>query len=352
MVNNERESYSRRTVQWEGGAIRFTSVGFEHVVTGGLGASAPMQIDRPALEKLVSETRAADVIYCESPEALLLWYVYLRRGLPLPPFVIEDEDVLFRVTALARWIEQTYGESVLSEFLSDKRHVWLHHNKAHREELLRAGIRADRLFHLPCSSYLIRLVAPDAYDLMKRRVHLERPDALASRPLIVCPGANRRDYGVFVRAVCELDAKACILGFRDKGEAPESPNVAWKRFMPLKKFLEILSRAAVIVVPLLDTRMSGGENSITFSMALGKPVVATRTTATREMIVHGKNGLLVPAGDAEALRDTIRRLLDDSGLRESLGTAARKTERALAAATRRTLLRAFRIADHARRSGE
>ena len=41
------------------------------------------------------------------------------------------------------------------------------------------------------------------------------------------------------------------------------------------------------------------------------------------MIDDGETGFLVPQGDIEALAAAMRRLIDDAGLRERLGKAAR-----------------------------
>ncbi len=60
-------------------------------------------------------------------------------------------------------------------------------------------------------------------------------------------------------------------------------------------------------------------------MAHGAPVIATRVTGVGVLIEDGVNGLLVPPGDALALRAAIARLAGDRGLAERLGAAARRT---------------------------
>jgi glycosyltransferase involved in cell wall biosynthesis len=59
------------------------------------------------------------------------------------------------------------------------------------------------------------------------------------------------------------------------------------------------------------------------AMAMQIPCVATWITGIPEIIVHETDGLLVPPGDAEALAAAIARLMDDPGLRRSLGERAR-----------------------------
>jgi len=42
------------------------------------------------------------------------------------------------------------------------------------------------------------------------------------------------------------------------------------------------------------------------TMAAGLPVIASRNTGGPDVIEEGKEGLIVPAGDAEALRERMR----------------------------------------------
>ena len=58
------------------------------------------------------------------------------------------------------------------------------------------------------------------------------------------------------------------------------------------------------------------------AMAAGKPVVAAATYGPRLLIEDGVSGVLVEAGDVEALSSALTRLLDDPGTRTALGAAA------------------------------
>lgn len=58
--------------------------------------------------------------------------------------------------------------------------------------------------------------------------------------------------------------------------------------------------------------------------ACGKAIVTTDTPGCREIVLHNKNGLLVPVGDVQALADAIERLLKDEPLRLKMGGYGRK----------------------------
>lgn len=59
------------------------------------------------------------------------------------------------------------------------------------------------------------------------------------------------------------------------------------------------------------------------AMAMGRAVVATAVGAIPSVIEEGRDGLLVPPGDPEALAGAIARLAGDPALRADLGRAAR-----------------------------
>ena len=64
------------------------------------------------------------------------------------------------------------------------------------------------------------------------------------------------------------------------------------------------------------------------AMAAGRPVVNTKLDSGVPFVsLHEQTGLTVPPEDPEALASAINRLLDDPGLRRSLGEAARRRAR-------------------------
>jgi len=74
---------------------------------------------------------------------------------------------------------------------------------------------------------------------------------------------------------------------------------------------------------LLPSHREGMPLALLEAMAHGLAVVATPVGAIPEIVTDGETGLLVPPGDPVALAAAIRRLLDDDGLRQRLGAAAR-----------------------------
>ncbi len=84
----------------------------------------------------------------------------------------------------------------------------------------------------------------------------------------------------------------------------------------------LLARASVFVMP---SHAEGLPMSLLEAMAAGCPVVAAAVGGIPDLVVHGVNGLLLPAGDAAALAGAIRTLLQDPALAARLGREARAT---------------------------
>jgi glycosyltransferase involved in cell wall biosynthesis len=79
-------------------------------------------------------------------------------------------------------------------------------------------------------------------------------------------------------------------------------------------------RAAVVAAP---SRREGYGVVAREAMAWGRPVVATAVGGLVDAVEDGVTGLLVPAGDVEALREALKGLLADAALRGRLGAAGR-----------------------------
>jgi glycosyltransferase involved in cell wall biosynthesis len=90
----------------------------------------------------------------------------------------------------------------------------------------------------------------------------------------------------------------------------------------------LLREADVVVTPSVTTRQGDREGipvAVMEAMASGVAVVASDLSGIPELVADGRNGLLVPPGDAPALAEAIRRLLGDPELRRQLGANGRAT---------------------------
>jgi glycosyltransferase involved in cell wall biosynthesis len=117
---------------------------------------------------------------------------------------------------------------------------------------------------------------------------------------------------------------------RTLGSLP--PNVALETDIPLAQVRERLAGARVVVLPVRDNSYSGATTTLLQAMAMGKPVVVSRTDAiaTGYFLEDGVNCRLVEPGDAEALERAILEMLTGADAAAAIGIRAREAvERSL-----------------------
>lgn len=86
----------------------------------------------------------------------------------------------------------------------------------------------------------------------------------------------------------------------------------------------VLAQADALVMPSLH---EGLPYALLEAMSLGVPAIASDVGGLAEVLEHERTGLLVPVGDASALASALKKLGDDSALRNALGSAAAAEQR-------------------------
>lgn len=98
-----------------------------------------------------------------------------------------------------------------------------------------------------------------------------------------------------------------------------SADVGALKFLGKRKNVEEI--VATFDIGVLSTFTEGISNSVMEYMALRKPVVATDGGGTRELVVDGETGFLVPPGNADSLAAKIEHLLDNPDTARHMGEA-------------------------------
>jgi glycosyltransferase involved in cell wall biosynthesis len=157
-----------------------------------------------------------------------------------------------------------------------------------------------------------------------------------ARRIVFSAGETQRDFPTLMSAVDGLGVETVIAanligsfhGFRtrlesaeDALDAPEGVTVG-----PLTpaELRAAYADAFVVVVPLEPAENNAGISVILEAMAMGRPVIASRTTGQVDVIRDGENGLYVPPGDAGALRAKIRYLRDHPDVADEIGRRGRE----------------------------
>ncbi len=153
-------------------------------------------------------------------------------------------------------------------------------------------------------------------------------------PLLLALGRlhPNKGFDVLIRALARVpDAHLWLAG-----EGPEERALrdlaaasgvgARVRFLGWQREVAPLYRAADLYA--CASRVEPLGNVVLEAWAHGLPVVAAAAAGPAELIADGASGVLVPAGDADALADAIRRLLGDADLCRRLADGGRRAHAA------------------------
>jgi len=146
-----------------------------------------------------------------------------------------------------------------------------------------------------------------------------------------------KDHHTFLKAAAKVAASAPYARFLISGEAC---NVTHEELRQLSRELGIYERVIFLdrqedldvrdLIHALDIGVvasNGSEVICRISveyMALGKPQVSTDINVLPEIVEDGKNGFVVPAGNAEAMGTQLLRLVENADLRKNMGYKARQ----------------------------
>jgi glycosyltransferase involved in cell wall biosynthesis len=157
--------------------------------------------------------------------------------------------------------------------------------------------------------------------------HFFRPLGFQEDGYILAVGQEQRDYATLVRAATAAGKPLVVVASSPwatcKIVPQEAAAVKVLSRISAVRLRELYARARVVVVPVNDVDYAAGVNGLLEGMAMGRPVVSSRTSGLAGYVEDGITGLLVPPTDPGALRAVIERIWDDPGRRASLGDAGR-----------------------------
>ncbi|MDQ1435763.1 MAG: phosphatidyl-myo-inositol alpha-mannosyltransferase [Actinomycetota bacterium] len=171
------------------------------------------------------------------------------------------------------------------------------------------------------------------YTVLWNGIEIERvasaTPAPAPRPTVLFIGRHEPRKGLEVLidawAGIERDARLQVVGVGQQTEELQRRavgDVEWFGTVTDVPRNELLRGATAFCAPSLRGESFGVV--LLEAMAAGAPIVASAIEGYQNVARPGKDALLVPPGDVDALRDALRRLLDDSELRARLVASGRE----------------------------
>lgn len=189
--------------------------------------------------------------------------------------------------------------------------------------------RADAVFTFASeqAGYLNEKYGTDRVHFLAQQVdtHFFCPGPPAPGDHLLGVGGDvSRDYPTLMQAVDGLDVPVVLRTNLMKEDPARHPNLKVITARQDDASLRSLYRQAkIVVLPLKDMRHPGGITTLLEAFACGRPVVVSNSSGVRDYLRHEENCLVVPCGDAPALRAAIERLLSDESLQDRLARGAR-----------------------------
>jgi len=174
-------------------------------------------------------------------------------------------------------------------------------------------------------------------DISRKRLEVGLPDGAKVVGFVGRLAARRKGFLDFLRAG-EMVAHRCpnvhflVVGDADYGKADAlHPTEArcydiWDccHFMGKRPNSELPALYALMDVLTLPSLFEGVPRAVMEASAMQVPAVVTDVKGNREAVEHGRNGLLVPLGDVQALADAIVELLTDREKARRMGQEGRR----------------------------
>jgi glycosyltransferase involved in cell wall biosynthesis len=187
-----------------------------------------------------------------------------------------------------------------------------------RVRTIRTGIDTDLFSPRPKDSRLLELHGIDADRFVVGSFSRMRPtkrlaDLVASAELVL-----RSEPGVVYLLAGDCPERQAVIDLVDAKGLSESV-----RFVGEVHHTEVPDYMALCDAVVLASEREGFGLNVLEAQACGRAVIATDIPALRELVEHGRTGLLYPVGDVEALAASTLELVRDPALRRALGEQGR-----------------------------
>jgi glycosyltransferase involved in cell wall biosynthesis len=215
-----------------------------------------------------------------------------------------------------------------------------HHLESRKLRLLAPVLRHMRHAHFHCLSEALRQRTIAVLGIDPARCHATghavdtsyfSGTVTSAAKVISSAGAANRDYATLAEAVRNISITVKIAADSTWVPPPTAmPMAGWPAHVELRSYgnyarlRELYSQSLFVVVPMHEAAHACGYAVIAEAMAMGRAVIATRTSAPPDYLQPDITGLFTEVHDADCLNGRIRDLLDHPDKAEALGRQARE----------------------------
>ena len=235
----------------------------------------------------------------------------LLLGFKLVNFQIRDAPLKPRFSPLNRKITFHFSDIILANSSAGLK---VYNPPPNKSKVIHNGFDLDRITNL------------------KSKKYIRNEFNITTKYVIGMVGRfnNDKDYATYIEAANLILHNRFDITFLcfGRGESEEYKKLVEPGYSDKIKLLPpqngIESIMNICDIGILATFSEGISNVLMEFMALGKPVIATDGGGTKELVINGETGYLIPPKSPEILAGKIQYLLDNSDIAEKQGVQGRK----------------------------
>jgi glycosyltransferase involved in cell wall biosynthesis len=343
VVCRTREAVAELVGQWGSGGVGSGGVGFEK---GEIFGGPPLaSLDPPGgrvknvrpgadvTDKMISKTHCPTAPLPHSPARPLIWHGHDYKSNLLGLLLRRSFPQMRLVTTVHGWVQRTWKTPLY--YAIDRRCLPRYeHVICVSRDLYDAsqkhGVKQSAL------TLIDNAIALDDYEFETSKIQSRRTLKLPEdMPLAVAVGrlSAEKGFDVLIEAVRRINDAGQSLGLAIAGDGDQRTElqsiIDQTGYADRIKLLGFVSDPRLVYragdLYVLSSYREGLPNVVLEAMTMRMPVVCTKIAGMPDLVRDGENGLMVDAGDAEALRAAIDRLVADDGLSSKFSEAGRAT---------------------------
>lgn len=237
-----------------------------------------------------------------------------------------------------------FGTQLFHALLHPKKPLWVMHDFSITGLLGNEKTLRQKFFHFVVSrtAGIVTLSEDEKERLEKRFPHLKgkvvfipfgvdlnffKPQNLPKKRQILAIGFDPdRDWGTLLAAVKDINIHVVLATRMSRVEKylPLPVNVEVTQFSG-RDLVKEYDKSAVVIVPLNTSSHNNdamGCSALFEGMAMGRPVIVTRTKTIESYVNNKENGLLVKEGSVADMKEAINFVLDNTAQAEDIGKNA------------------------------
>ncbi len=178
--------------------------------------------------------------------------------------------------------------------------------------------------NIPASRFEFVPLAVQADSIDDVLVEHQRKSAEGIEPYVLSLGTANRDYSSLVKAIKKTGYKTIIVAGQSAVSDIQLPaNVELMSGLSLKECHKLALKAVVNVVPIKDKDAPSGQVTFIEGMMLGRAMIVSNCSGSKDYIESGRDGLLVEVGSASDLEKAIKQFWENKELRVDMGKKAK-----------------------------